>query len=78
MNKKEIISRLKTLAWSSGILALTVFVDSIVAGLTGGISLPSVNIGGIEIDSAVLLGLILTQVSKYLHNMKYENSQVEA
>lgn len=68
--KSEIISRIKTLAWSSGLIGATFFVDSFSQVFVG-VSLPEIEIPGFAtINTSVLLGLIITQVSKYLHNKR--------
>lgn len=68
---EEIVSRFKTLLWGTFWVALTFFVDNISAALVG-VQLPdyTVNVLGqpMTINTAVVLGLVITQISKYVHN----------
>ena len=66
---EEMVSRLKTLAWSTFWVATAAVADHILASL-GMLSLPTVEIVGMHVNTAVVLGLVLNQISKYAHNVR--------
>lgn len=66
---QELLSRVKTLAWAAFWLALTFFVDNFAQILVG-VSLPNIVTPYGEINTAVMVGLILNQLSKYIHNVR--------
>lgn len=70
---QELVSRVKTWMWSAFWVSLAYFVDILIQGLSG-IGLPTITAdwGGlpIAINTAIPVGLVLNQVSKYLHNRK--------
>ena len=68
--RDEIIKRIKTLLWSSGLVGATFFVDTFSQVFIG-VSLPDIEIPGFAtVKTSILLGLVITQVSKYLHNKR--------
>ena len=68
---RELLNRIKTWLWTAFWLGLTYFVDVLLQTLVG-VSLPTIttDIGGmpIVINTAIPVGLVLNQVSKWLHN----------
>ena len=68
------MNRVKTWLWSAFWVGTTYFVDVLIQGLAG-VGLPDVrtNLFGLMpqemvINTAVPIGLVLNQVSKWLHN----------
>jgi hypothetical protein len=66
---EEIWGRVKTLVWSAFWIALVFFVDNFAQVIVG-ISLPNIETQFGTINTAVLLGLFINQVSKYVHNVR--------
>jgi len=71
---QELWSRLKTLLWATFWVALTFLVDNL-SQLLVGVSLPNIvtTFGGVlptpvTINTAVVAGLIVNQISKFVHN----------
>lgn len=64
---EEVWSRVKTLLWGTMWVALSFFVDN-AAQLLVGISLPSIETPLGNINTAVVVGLVINQISKYMHN----------
>ena len=78
---QELVSRLKTWLWSAFWVGLVYFVD-LLSQTIAGASLPDVttNLFGllptaIVINTAIPIGLVVNQLSKYLHNLR--SGQVE-
>jgi hypothetical protein len=73
---QEWISRAKTWLWSAFWVALVYFVDVLLQSLSVA-NLPTVTTdlwgllpAAMVINTAVPVGLLLNQISKYLHNMR--------
>lgn len=66
---EEFVSRAKTWLWSAFWIAVAIFVDALAQSLAGA-SLPDLTIGTVVIPTTVFVGLLLNQISKYLHNLK--------
>lgn len=70
---EEIINRIKTLVWGAFWVAAAFFVDNLSGALVG-VKLPDYTIdvfgSPMTINTAILLGLAVTQISKYVHNKK--------
>lgn len=66
---KALVNRVKALAWSCFWVAIAAVADHSLANL-GMLHLPNVEVLGQTFDSAIILGLILNQVSKHAHNVK--------
>lgn len=68
---EEVVSRIKTLVWGTVWIAAAFFIDNISGALVG-IKLPdyTVDVFGspVTINTAIIVGLVVTQVSKYVHN----------
>ena len=71
-NKSELVKRLKTFAWSLFWVAIAAIADHTLTSL-GMLSLPSVTVLGTSFDSAIIVGLVLNQISKYAHNVRTES-----
>ena len=66
---EEFVSRVETWLWSAFWIAVAIFVDALAQSLAGA-SLPDLTIGTVVIPTTVFVGLLLNQLSKYLHNKK--------
>jgi hypothetical protein len=62
----ELKKRYAAFAWQTGMMILAVIIDQLLANL-GMFSLPD--------EATVILGLVLGQVSKYIHNKVRDDSQ---
>lgn len=71
-NKEEWIKRIKTFAWSLFWVAIAAVADHSLASL-GMLHLPDFQFLGQTVNSAIIAGLVLNQLSKYAHNMRKEN-----
>ena len=68
-DKEEWIKRIKTFAWSLLWVGVAAVADHALANL-GVLNLPDVNVLGSSVSSAVIVGLVLNQISKFAHNVK--------
>lgn len=68
-NKEEWVKRIKTFAWSVLWVAIAAVADHTLASL-GVLHLPTLEIAGMSVNTAVIAGLVLTQLSKYARNMR--------
>jgi hypothetical protein len=66
---EQLMKRIKAFAWSAFWVASAAVVDHALATL-GMWNLPTIDIAGSQVSTAVVAGLILTQLSKYVHNVK--------
>lgn len=66
-HESQLSKRLKTLAWSVFWVGLTAMVDHLFASLHL-LNLPTVDFYGQSINTAVIVGLVLNQVSKWVHS----------
>jgi hypothetical protein len=71
-NKDELIKRIKTFAWSLFWVAIAAVADHSLANL-GMLSLPSIDVLGTPVDTAIIAGLVLNQISKFAFNMRNKN-----
>lgn len=62
----QFTSRLKSLAWRVGMISLSAGVVELSVGIPG-LKLPEI--------ATVLIGLVLGEVSKYIHNRLDENKK---
>lgn len=60
---EQLVKRIKSLLWSSAMMSLAVFVDSLSAGIVG-LDIPD--------WLTVMLGLVFAQLSKYINNKVQE------
>lgn len=65
----ENMKRIKTFAWSLLWVGVAALVDHTISAL-GGLNLPNFSFMGTEINTTVILGLVLAQISKYVSNMR--------
>ena len=65
---EQFIKRLKAFGWSAFWVGVAAVADHSLANL-GVLSLPNISVLGQNVDSAIIFGLILNQVSKHAHNM---------
>lgn len=66
---EQLMKRIKAFAWSAFWVAIAAIADHSLATL-GMWSLPTIEIAGSQVNTAIVVGLILTQFSKYAHNVK--------
>lgn len=66
---EELWSRVKTWVWSAAWVGVTIFIDALAQSLSGA-SLPDLHIGSAMLPTSVFVGLILNQISKYIHNVR--------
>lgn len=73
---EEWVSRAKTWLWSAFWISLAYFVDLLLASM-GTANLPTITTTfwglfpvAVVINTAVPVGLLLNQISKYLHNLR--------
>lgn len=66
---EELVSRIKTLAWSALWVGVAAVADHTLASL-GMLSLPTVEIIGMQVNTAIVVGLVLNQISKFAHNVR--------
>ena len=66
---EQLMKRIKSFLWSAFWVASAAVVDHALATI-GMWNLPNIDIAGSQISLAVVVGLILTQISKYVHNVK--------
>lgn len=58
-NKEKYIKRLKSFAWSTGMMVVALFVDFLITNL---------ELFNMPVEVTVILGLVLAQVSKFLNS----------
>ena len=68
---QEVISRIKTLAWSALWVAVAAVADHSLASL-GILNLPTIDLLGMQVNTAIVVGLVLNQISKFAHNVRNE------
>ena len=68
-NKEELIKRIKTFAWSLFWVARAAVADHTLTNL-GVLNLPTITISGAPVDTAIILGLVLNQISKFARNKR--------
>lgn len=68
LNNEQLIKRIKALAWSCFWVAIAAVADHSLANL-GMLHLGNINVLGQSVDGAIILGLILNQISKHAHNV---------
>jgi hypothetical protein len=66
---EELWGRIKTIAWTAFWVGLTFFVDNF-AQVFVGISLPNIDTQFGSINTAVLVGLFINALSKFVHNYR--------
>lgn len=71
-NKEELIKRIKTFAWSLFWVAVAAVADHSLSSL-GLLSLPEITVLGMTVNSSIIAGLVLNQISKYAHNVRAES-----
>ena len=72
VTKTELTKRMQTFGWSVLWVALAAIADHTLSSL-GLLDLPTLNLSGIEVNTAVIVGLVLNQISKYAHNMRAQS-----
>lgn len=72
VKETELNKRIKTFGWSLFWVILASTVDHVLSNL-GFLNLPTLNLSGIEVNMAVILGLVLNQISKYAHKMRMQS-----
>lgn len=68
-DKEELIKRVKTFAWSLFWVGIAAVADHALTNL-GMLNLPDFVVLGQTVNSAVIAGLVLNQISKFAHNVK--------
>ncbi len=63
---------MQTFGWSVLWVALAAIADHALSSL-GLLDLPTLNLSGLEVNTAVIAGLVLNQISKYAHNMRAQS-----
>lgn len=66
---QELWGRIKTIVWTAFWVGLTFFVDNF-AQVFVGISLPNIETQYGSINTAVLVGLVINAISKFVHNYR--------
>lgn len=67
--KYELLKRVKTFAWTLLWVGVAAIADHALASL-GILHLPTVEIAGMQLNTAVVAGLVLNQISKYARNKR--------
>lgn len=67
--KYELLKRVKTFAWTLLWVGVAAIADHALASL-GILNLPTIAIAGMQINTAVAVGLVLNQISKYARNKR--------
>lgn len=67
--KYELTKRIKTFAWTLLWVGIAAIADHALASL-GVLHLPTIEVAGMQLNLAVVVGLVLNQISKYARNKR--------